>query len=86
MKNVDQLTVSVDDWEDEKDTGRIYMIASIPRKYLSNCQPCNKLRKSDRLYFVTYNELGGDQFGWKGLEQDIVKNKAIGGILDFLSK
>lgn len=84
MQNIQEMEAAVEFWEDDNDTGRIFMIGSIARNYFSNCPPCDDLRPSDRLYFVTYNEVGGDQYGWKGYEQFIVANRTVGGIMDFL--
>jgi hypothetical protein len=86
MKNIEEITVAVEFWEEDSETGRIFMIGSIARNHFSKCPPCDKLRASDRLHFVTYNEVGGDQFGWKGYEQYIVENRTVGGIMDFLLK
>lgn len=84
MGNIEEMTAAVEYLEKDDDTGRVFMIGSIARNYFTNCPPCDNLRPSDRLYFVVFNDVGGEQYGWKGLEQFIVNNRTVGGIMDFL--
>lgn len=84
MENIEEMNAAVEMWEVDPDNGRIFMIGSVARSYFTNCSPCDDLRSSDRMYFVAYNEVGGDQYGWKGYEQFIVENRTVGGIIDFL--
>lgn len=83
MGNIEEMTAAVEYLEKDDDTGRVFMIGSIARNYFTNCPPCDNLRPSDRLYFVVFNDVGGEQYGWKGLEQFIVNNRTVGGIMDF---
>lgn len=85
MKRVEDMEVVIENLSDGTN-GRIFLVASISRNSLYPCDQCDRLRSSDRLYFISYNELGGDQYGWKGYEQFVVENRTVGGILEFLLK
>lgn len=86
MSNIPEMTVRSERFEEDPDTGRAFMIASIPRTYFSTCGACDALRESERLYFIVYNDVGNGEFGWKGYIQYIINNRTASGIFDFLFK